>query len=1153
MTTTVGQPERAQPPSALLQWRTKFLQRRGLEWPTGMPLYSYRVSKEEFTELESLLTERLGAYLKLYSLGDIARLVTCFPPLFVLYAAEWWRRRYDGTGWSWEPIVEGLGAPPSGWSQAQRSHCVERGLAEWRLGLRDTHGLRFLGSIAFNGGLPMQLLATARGNIGRVLTRVLRLAAGGSADPSDIQRWIESLASYLPNAYRQQEIYVLLAEVVLTVIRLRASANLTAAAGAIAELDRRDPHWRNLFPFPVEDEQAQGLLEQLVKDAATVRPVRSAARITLDRSLEQSEDGSWQLRAELQLPEYFSTAELAALFSAEASALPRALSLLVERGSSPVEMLLRRLAGQERYRIDRRPVESRHRDASSVHSLALYAPDGAAWRASVARGESLETDIPWIFDASDTDTRTLTLVRQGSGAISSRECWVCVPGTWQHQADEEGTCVPVGVLPTLDRVVIHVSGGARFDDSTGQTYRIRTGHAAAIEEQLEWRGERVWDTFASPPVAFRGIPRLYRISDEGLAQQASGHIGWRSPGGRATLTPSGLFGPLEATWPVGGDVRLRSRLVVLPAGSSEALEPGKSPSEGLIRLVNWGALSLRARSEGIACVSSRAGSSLVADLSWQGSGSPPEWVDLDVYWEGNPQHAVVRFPFPALGAKAFDAAGCQLLNGARLSIDKLAGVRLVAFLGKTSRAQLELRTSDGTGSSGRLSVLREIKAPAGSNRAEVRLIDYLAEIQRMLANSDALDATIAVALRPTGASGVSVGVSRYAAAMQRDLASNSVMLEPAAATRLSPDELARVQLCALRLDQPGEEPLSIPQAESEGVPTASWRFDCDHPAPGPWLIFPSAQSELKSRPLLWPIEGNGEAAEGLAHALRISDRSQRDAALDLVIDTLSADLTHPDWTAIERLAGHLSHLPLSSLDLWRRFARSYSGTAALVFRVGALPTGMVARFATELPFLWELVPFHSWRKAIALVRRQCNDWYGSETGPTMFDGHIERRIQELASSDHSLRVLLESARDSVTGIVSKDVNLARQPMMDYIFAGQLFHGDECRLQQLLRSNAESQWPGGFTAEVSAARRSFGAAPYMCPVDHGFHDNVINLPVLLAIQAVTGEGPDWLSRPDAIAMLRAHQAFDPDWFAEAFDLTVARCLSTGLLKIEGFEE
>jgi hypothetical protein len=1142
--------QRATTQHPFLRWKLAFLRRRALDGVTGMPLYSYKVSKEEFAELEGLLADRLKVYLQQNSLGDIAKHVLYFPPLFVLYAAEWWRRRYDGTGWSWEPIVESLGAPANGWSQAQRSDCVERGLAEWRLGLRDAHGLRFLGSIAFNGGLPMQLLATARGNIGRVLGRVLRLARGGSSNPEDILGWITSLGLYLPNAYRQQEIYVLLAEVILTVLRLRASASLTTATGAIAQLDERSPHWRNLFPFPVEDEQAQGLLEQLVRDAAAVRPVRAAARISLERTLEQVEDGSWQLRAELEIPEYLPTSVLAAQFSADVATLPRFLTIRVERRSTAVELSARRLAGQDKYRIDRRPLESRQVEAASVHSLALIAVDGSVWHASLTKGDALEPDLPWIFEAAGDELESLAFVRQGGGSTGGRSCWACVPQHWRVQTEGEGTCTNVGLLPGMERLVVHVSGSARFEDHAGQSYRVRTGQATAVEEQLEWRGERIWDMFGSPQTAFRGTPRLYRVSEEGFAQPAVGQIAWRWPGGRATLTPTGLFGPLEATWPAGGDIRWRSRFVVLPAGSFESQDTGHSVSAGRIRLHGWAASFVRSRVETLTCRSHNSNSALDVDLEWRGGGDPPEMVDLEVFWQGNPQPAVVRFPFPAIGAKAFDALGRQLSSGALLSVDKLAGVRVVAFLGGSHRADLELSSYDGTGNYGRLTVRREVKASAGSRRTEIRLIDYEPEIQRMLANSDALDATVALSLRPPGGPGVSLKIARYAAAVRRDPTSSSVVLDAAAASKQTPDQLSRVQLYALRLDQPGEEPFALAQIHSQSVPTGSWRVDAERFTPGPWLIFPAPASELNSRPLLWPVDGPAEVSGDLASVLRISDQAERFEALDTAIAKLSEDLAHPDWTSIERLAGHLGHLPLTSLDLWRRLARSYSGTAALVLRVGSLPARFSGRFATELPFLWELVPFSVWRAAISAVRRQCDAWYGAKDAQTIFDEHVGRRIQELSSYDRSLRVLLEAARDAATGTISRDVKVAQLPTSDALFADQLFEGEGCLLQQLMRNNAEAQWPAGFTDEVAAARRSPTTVALLCRADYGFRDNVINIPIILAVQAVTGEGPDWLSWPMAISMLRANQSFDPDWFSDAFDLTVARCLSTGLLKFEG---
>jgi hypothetical protein len=145
-------------------------------------------------------------------------------------------------------------------------------------------------------------------------------------------------------------------------------------------------------------------------------------------------------------------------------------------------------------------------------------------------------------------------------------------------------------------------------------------------------------------------------------------------------------------------------------------------------------------------------------------------------------------------------------------------------------------------------------------------------------------------------------------------------------------------------------------------------------------------------------------------------------------------------------------------------------------------------------------------------------------------------------------VLLEAARDSVVGNISRDVALASRPFMDEIFATQLFRGEDSRLQQLLRNNANRTWPIGFSSELNAARRS-QIARYLCPTVHGHQDSVINTPILLALNAVNAEGSASLGHPDARRLLRTHAAFDPDWFADAFDLTVARCLATGLLRVQ----
>ena len=100
--------------------------------PTGEPLYSYRMTKDEFTELENGMKDFLSHALHYSRLADIVKERNRLPGLFVVYSAEWWRREYDGSGWTWDPILTRLGADPDGWSQSQRSHCVETGLDSWQ-------------------------------------------------------------------------------------------------------------------------------------------------------------------------------------------------------------------------------------------------------------------------------------------------------------------------------------------------------------------------------------------------------------------------------------------------------------------------------------------------------------------------------------------------------------------------------------------------------------------------------------------------------------------------------------------------------------------------------------------------------------------------------------------------------------------------------------------------------------------------------------------------------------------------------------------------------------------------------------------------------------------------------------------------------------
>lgn len=319
-------------------WKSNLLRNRELKAPDGRHLYAYRLKSGEFHSLETLLKNRLAhhqqagyqlGYGRPVSLGLISEQVSGFPALFVLYAAEWWRQRYDGSGWSWQPILRNLGVNPEDWNASERSTCITKGLQDWGLSPRESGGLRYLGTIALHGGLPMRLLAEARGGVGNLLRGVLKEAARSKVTVHDLQGWVQSLEGYLPRTYRQPEIHVLLAQVVATVLRLKEEAELTQSDDAIARLEQRVPSWRERFPLPVNDANARGLIEQLIRDAAAARIERQAVLFRVERALEQDSDGLWHLRSSLILPDKdnIESAKLERLFAEEPNGLPRLLDM----------------------------------------------------------------------------------------------------------------------------------------------------------------------------------------------------------------------------------------------------------------------------------------------------------------------------------------------------------------------------------------------------------------------------------------------------------------------------------------------------------------------------------------------------------------------------------------------------------------------------------------------------------------------------------------------------------------------------------------------------------------------------------------------------------------------------------------------------------
>lgn len=1118
-------------------WKRNLLSKRALHAPDGRPLYRYRLTEDEFLELEALQRYWLSKLFPRFDLDDVATRLTGFSALFVLYAAEWWRRRYDGAHWAWEPILRVLGANPDEWSPAQRSECVRQGLQDWGLKPRESGGLRFLGAIAVQGGLPMRLLAEARGKIGQVLSQVLKLAGQTSITPNDLQTWVESLQSTLPKSYRQTAIFTLLADVAWAVLHLKDEAGLTDSAHAIARLDAQIPTWRERFPLPVGDSHAQGLIEQLVRDVASVRIERQVVCLPLERRLERDADGAWRLISTLPLPEAIEAKQVTKLFDVPVEELPRAAELALDAAGQRLGTSVRRMAGHDKYRIERRPWGFGAEAATQEHVLRLSAPDGRMWSVAAPKGSALDEELPWVFVPEGESFR---FVRQGSGDVAATEALLAIPAGWVVKPAEGADVVEEARLESPNRRLYHIRGTVQAQNDAGISCRIRTGQAGAGEESYEWRGARLWLDFKNPSMAFIGLPDLYQVGQDGTSHKVDGKPGWNAIGG-TTPGEGAPLGPASVRYPATGEVKQRTRMVVLPKTASWSLT-FRDTTSGEIRLENWDAVHARPIDPGLRLETRLDNNTLVLSLAANPETRPPEWVEVEVYWRHTTSPVQIRLPFPAKGARAFDANGQELRSGALLVAHQLAGVRLL-ILGGSAAAMpnmaLELQLRGGIER-----IEHRLYPPWGSAKVEVRLQDFSSDIQHLLSTDDSPDAQVQVVLRIGGAEHFRLHLARYAAKLEKN--GPQISLDANGINALTPETLDTLPVLALRLERPGDEAIPLAACASEGVPTGAWSFSPELREPGSWLIFPGQDAPLPFRPTLWTVAGEVRTESPLARAIGISDTVKRETALDEVIAAMSADFLEPCWIELERLAGQVGHLPLTTLDLWRRFARSPHGMAALALRFGGLPSGFLERFELELPFAWEVVPFEAWKHAVDSLDRQCKGSYGDESGSLVFRTHLDGRIADLTSRHGALYFLLGLASANSHPEAINHV----QALRGYGATADacLFHGEDSLLMQLRRRQANDDWPSGVNAFLAQARSNPGHARFLCPTQHGFHDGVINLPLLLAVQVATSQTEDWFTDPAAIHALRAHRAFDPDWFDEAYNLTIARCLAAGLLEI-----
>ena len=523
-------------------WIHDFLRRRALEHPDGRTLYAYRCTAQEFAALTETLKQ--SAPLGNQPGNAVIR-------AFVLYASEWWQRRYDGRQWAWEPLLASIG-----WYSVDYPDLYEPIRNAWRWWkvdlVRLPTSIRYLGTFACQGGLPLALVGDTGSRVTQYLRAVLNHAAAYRRfvdDPIDLARDQQHLLN--PPTLRRDYVFRLAADLIEAVLDLQNDIESDGQGeDPLNALDQTRPDWRRTMPLALEDARAHGLLTGLLREAAQGRSSPSD-EFRVERFLRRTDVG-WRLGARIRLPASVSAVQLAHQLRVPAAALPPRLEMRLQgERVRVIGLYVRQLDDFRLARDARNATELWDSEACGEIRLRCLA-GGEVGEPVVPQLGSALGELPWAFRSGDDGAFI------GEGSVSNRapEIVVLAPdGCTLERLDPKVESSPVpGTAPAgepddrvhaLSRTLRRISEPTAIDTGSGRCVIRPVLRTRGGEEEHRLSGQRFHDLESAFPL-FRDAPAL-RVARAGQTPRAV-------PTGRSELAADRRRLAKQARYPrtVGG-------------------------------------------------------------------------------------------------------------------------------------------------------------------------------------------------------------------------------------------------------------------------------------------------------------------------------------------------------------------------------------------------------------------------------------------------------------------------------------------------------------------------------------------------------------------------------------------------------------------------
>lgn len=1092
----IAQSGRQKKPTPVRDFFASLFERHSIAGPDERPLCLYRLADAEFDKVTMLLRLLCRA-------GRLHDPDPRSSALFVLYGAEWFRRRSTGGMLRWVDLAPDIVGQLN---HGQRAQLAERGLIFWKRPLRRRDSERqLLLSIALEGGIPLHaVLDGGHGWLREFLSHLTRRALLEQAcEETQIVALAEDEQHRLVDSYRDEDFLILCSRLVCSVLHWkriaedRSKALTGIAVDPIALLDHAEPNWRNDIPIHVPADGAAivaGLINGLVRDPGTGQ---LKGEVGVKRLLVETA-GSWKPALQILSDGTIPLARLKEVSAGLGRGRVVPAGELARQVSGAFALIEPPSENDRTWRVRplvrlTRPIE----DFPFTSPAAVEVVQDATRTAIIWPGGGAVRSELLVFageEAESNGRRQLRLVGTGSVQSSQKQLFAAMPSGWLATDLDGRSQELIGAVPELGLDLVQIDQAVRIKDATtGDLYLIEPG-ASPVERALEPSGKFIGTLRPEDlkTLLFCGAPAFSIVESRRLRQPGRGEVFWRRQAGDSLcdITKVGIpEGLVDVVWrdPASGIQRDRLQVGVLPSESSVT-----GRIEGSLGTVSLeGFRSWKATPVDVPSASWRA---VDNTFEIEYPGAPPYLQKFRLTPPGGSSFCV-EVPLATRSASLVLADGAIAEPGTRLALHDLRGAYFVA----PHRVRLDAQ-------------LRGHRTPPNTAldlpiEGELALTQLGPLFQQLLSLVPDQDAVIELTIRgQTGRPWIvnHTRLGRLAVAVDGVIAAGA----------------DNIRVLAQSIAKPGEERELLPDDD----------LICRIPADLllPALVYLREGEQVISRPALLAggsatSEGDGTLVSALTEPTYSLRQQKVSAALQAFGDGKSApDDTHWLRAAVTGLNGltpsafdALAVLPLRPKALMRLLLESRDEHELEA----------VWNLERVLPFGWACLPIADWQHVMEGYFRRLETGlllvFPPDEATKMALETIQTKGQKLCGMDSTLRCILKQCGMPLPGADSE---------------GQLPLGE--LMQAHMRRMVGIDGEGRFDFAQSGVERAFrlcsqaGVTPpaEFAPTRvHDFFRSTLIAPFLMAVAA----RKSLALQPEDLWLIRRAMHLDPDYVTAGY--------------------